>query len=62
MSVENELNLGSIQDSVGDILGPFRAENDSSATGEPGSVSGSDVVNFKAILRWISQTCDRRGT
>lgn len=53
-SVEDELNLGSVQDNVCDILGPFRAEDDGSAAGEPGSVGGSDVVNFEAILRWIS--------
>jgi len=49
VSIKDELNLGPLQDSVHDILGPFGAENDGSATSKPDGVSGSDIINLEAM-------------
>lgn len=60
-SVEDELNLGPLQDSVHDILGPLGTENYSSATGEPNGMSSSDIVNLEATYHGISKLRDRSG-
>jgi hypothetical protein len=51
VSVENELNLGRLQNGVHDILRPLGTENDGSTTGEPDSVSGSDIVDLEAHVK-----------
>lgn len=40
--------MGPLQNSIHNILGPFGAENDGSATSEPDSVSSSDIINLEA--------------
>lgn len=49
ISVEDKLNLGSLQNSVHDILGPLWAENDGGATSEPDRVCSSNVINLEAV-------------
>jgi hypothetical protein len=47
--IKDELNLCPLQDSVHDILGPFGAEDDGSATSEPDSMSSGDIINLEAM-------------
>ena len=58
VSIKDELNLGPLQDSVHDILGPFGAENDCSATSKPDGMSSSDIIDLEAM----SMTSDQQNT
>lgn len=54
VSIKDELNLGPLQDSIHDILGPFGTENDGSATSEPNGVSSSDIIDLETMT-WDQQ-------